>query len=329
MKRLGLCLVLALSACSSREKLVVYSPHGRDLLVAFASLFEAAHPEVDVQWLDMGSQDVYNRISAERNRPACDVWWGAPSVMFAQAAEEGLLESYTPSWAEAVDEAHKDGDGYWYGTYLTPLAIMFNSRHLTRETAPQSWDELLDEKWHGHITIRKPLPSGTMRTFIGATILRAASEDEGIAWLKRLHAATKDYMESPQLLFDHIKRNEDLITVWIMPDAVFQREQYGYPLDFVLPKQTPVLTEGIAIVKGAPHPDRAAQFYEFVTSAEALVQQAEDYAKIPARTDIPDSDLPAWMVEQPIDAMAIDWKAFAKNEKRWCERWEREVFNAP
>ena len=274
MKRFGLVLLLGLASCSSKEVIVVYSPHGPDVGKDYEAMFEAAHPGIDLRWLDMGSQEVYNRISAERRRPACDVWWGAPSTMFMQAARSGLLEAYTPSWSDAVGEGFKDEDGLWYGTYNTPLAIMFNTRKYTREQVPHSWDALLDAEWDGLITIRKPLPSGTMRTFIGAMILRAESEDAGIAWLRRLHLATEKYNETPQTLFDHMKRNEELITVWIMPDAVLQRERNGYPFDFWLPEGTPVLTEGIAIVKNAPHRANAELLYEFATSPEALAQQA-------------------------------------------------------
>ena len=156
--------------------------------------------------------------------------------MFMQAAEEGLLDTYQPTWEGTIPDGFKDPAHLWYGTHNTPLAVMFNNRKHTRESVPQTWDELLEPEWNGRITIRKPLPSGTMRTFIGAMILRAENEDAGIAWLKRLHESTENYMETPQLLFDHVKRNEDLVTVWIMPDAVLQRERNGYPFDFHLPK---------------------------------------------------------------------------------------------
>ncbi len=329
MKRLSLVLLLAFASCSSKEVVVVYSPHGPDVGKDYEAMFEEAHPDIDLRWLDMGSQEVYNRISAERRRPACDVWWGAPSTMFMQAARKGLLDPYTPTWSDAVGEGYKDENGLWYGTYNTPLSIMFNTRKYTREQVPHSWDELLDPAWDGLITIRKPLPSGTMRTFIGAMILRAENEDRGIDWLRRLHLATEKYNETPQTLFDHLKRNPELITVWIMPDAVLQRVRNGYPFDFWLPKQTPVLTEGIAIVKDAPHRENAELFYEFATSPEALAQQAAEYAKIPTRTDIDPATLPQWMVEQDVDAMPIDWGLFADKEQAWCDRWEKEVYNAP
>lgn len=329
MKRYALALFAAiLAACSSKERVIVYSPHGADILKDYERLFEAAYPEVDVQTFDMGSQEVYARISAERNRPACDVWWGAPSTMFMQAAREGLLEAYAPSWAGAVSADFKDGDDLWYGTHRTPLCIMFNNRKYTLEDMPRTWDGLLDERWHGKITMRKPLPSGTMRTFICAMIFRAGSIEKGLEWLRKLHKNTENYLETPQLLFDRVKRNEDLITVWIMPDAVLQRERHGYPFGFYLPPDTPVLTEGVAIVKGAPNRAWAEKFYEFVTTPEALAHQASEYGKVPARDDIDPATLPAWMNEQKIDAMRIDWTEFAKNESAWCARWQREVYEA-
>src|ERR1041384_530011 len=48
-------LLASLSACSRdhRTPLVIYSPHGRDLLTLFQLRFEALHPDIDVRWLDM------------------------------------------------------------------------------------------------------------------------------------------------------------------------------------------------------------------------------------------------------------------------------------
>jgi iron(III) transport system substrate-binding protein len=306
---------------------VVYSPHGPEMLRDAETEFEARYPALDLQWLDMGSQEVYTRVSAERNRPAGDVWWGGPSTMFMKAAEEGLLEPYRPAWVGAADEAFKDPQDRWYGTYRSPLAILFNNRRYTRATAPKTWDDLLAPAWRKKITLRKPSASGTMRTFLGAMILRAPSEDEGIAWLKRLHEATESYPESPQFLFDHVKRDPELVSVWLMADVVLQRERNGFPFDYVLPPGTLVLTEGIAILHGAPHPEWAKRFYEFVTSGEAQARHAHAYAKIPARLDIDPGALPAWMRE-PIDAIPIDWPAFARKEQGWCDRWETEVYPA-
>ena len=59
---------LLTAACrgDGRTPLIVYSPHGRDLLTLLERRFEELHPDVDVRWLDMGSQEVYDRLRSER-----------------------------------------------------------------------------------------------------------------------------------------------------------------------------------------------------------------------------------------------------------------------
>src|SRR6267143_5711814 len=85
-----------LTACSgdSRTPLVIYSPHGRDLLTLFERRFEQLHPDVDVRWLDMGSQEVYDRLRSERANPQADVWFGGPATIFARGQRDSLLEPF-------------------------------------------------------------------------------------------------------------------------------------------------------------------------------------------------------------------------------------------
>ena len=329
LRILPLLIVLSASSCSSRQTVVVYSPHGADMLRDYEKLFEDAHPDIDLQWLDMGSKDVFSRVSAERNRPSCDVWWGAPSTFFAQAAEEGLLAPYKPSWWDDVDDDYRDSEDRWYGTSQSPLAILFNTRAYENEDMPNTWDGLLDEEWSGKVTLRAPLASGTMRTFLSAMIARAETDDAGIAWLSKLHDATITYPESPNLMFDHVKKNENRISVWLMRDVIMQRERNGYPFGYKVPTDTPVIKDCVAIVKGAPHPELAKVFYEFVTTKEALLQQAKDYALLPARRSIDASKLPAELTEQVIRPMPIDWTEFAAKEEAWCARWDTEVYHRP
>ncbi len=308
--------------------MVVYSPHGPEMLKDAENAFEAAYPEVDVQWMYLGTQDVYKRVRSESKRPQADVWWGGTQTLFMQAADEDLLEPYAPTWADLVEPQYKDSEDRWYGTYQSPIAIVYNSRGRKADEVPQTWDDLLKPEWKDLISIRKPLESGTMRTFIGAMILRAENEDAGIAWLGKFHESAHAYLNSPEFLYDHMKKNKDIISVWLLPDIALQRERNDMPLECIVPPETPVITEGIGVVANAPHPDWAKKFYEFVTTPEALAKQAHDYSKVPVRDDLDSAALPAWMVAQKIDALPIDWNEFAANEKRWCNRWADEVYDA-
>lgn len=315
------------------NQIVVYSPHGKELLNDFAARFEAANTGVRVHWLDMGSQDVLDRIRSEKANPQADIWWGAPSSFFMNATEEGLLQPYRPAWAEAIEPSQRDSLDRWYGTYLTPEVIAFNSQVLSKETAPQDWDELLEEKWKDKICIRSPLASGTMRAIYSAMVWRfyktEGSPEKGYDWLLKLDANTKSYPANPTLMYLQIARQEALVTLWNMPDIELQKQVYDYPFDYVLPRSgTPVLVEGLAIVANCKHPELAGKFYEFITTPESFIIQAENYFRIPARTDIPKDKLPAWMAETEIKSMEIDWKVFSEKSQEWMKYWDENIKGA-
>lgn len=320
--------VLFAAGCGSdtRTQVVIYSPHGKEMLGAYEERFEAVHPDVNIQWIDMGGQDAYDRIRTERANPQASIWWGGASMTFDRAAREELLEPYRPSWADAVDStAHGAGDT-WYGTFLTPEVITYNTQSLEGESPPQDWDDLLDSSWEGRILIRYPLASSTMRTIFGAMILRQPSVEDGYAWLARLDQNVRTYTADPTQLYLKLARGEGDVTLWNMPDTYIQAETVGYPFDYLIPASgTPLLTDGIALVRNGPNLDIATQFYEFVTSDSALVDQAHEFYRIPVRTDIPDDALPEWITRADIRPLDIDWTRLAEEGPQWMRHWDEQI----
>lgn len=324
------------AACSTtvdrKTDIIVYSPHGKELLTDFEDRFESQFPQVDVKWLDMGSQNVLDRLRSEKNNPQADVWWGAPSELFQQAEKENLLSPYQPTWAQAIiPEAHSSGD-FWYSTYQTPEVIAYNSVLLKPEDVPHDWDDLLAPKWKNKIIIRDPLASGTMRTIFCAMILRAiettGSLESGYDWLRQLDANTKDYVPNLTMLSQKLARQEGWITLWNMPDIELQRVRYQYPLAYVLPKSgSPLVMDGIALVAKPTSKLMARTYYEFVTSKESMVRAAEKFYRIPCRNDIPANELPSWIQETPIPVMSFDREMLRKNSKEWMRYWDENIRN--
>jgi len=321
-------LSLTLVACSSddREKLVIYSPHGKEMLRYYEDAFEAAYPEVDVQWLDMGGQDAYDRIRTESANPQASLWWGGDSPAFARAADEDLLAPYTPTWADALPAEAHDAQYRWVGMYYTPEVIAYNTRAFEGAIVPGAWDDLLAPEYADRVLIRYPLASSTMRTIWGAMILRQPTVQDGYAWLARLDVNVKTYTADPTQLYLKLARGEGDLTLWNMPDTYIQANLNNYPFGFVLPQEgTPVLVDGIAIVKGGPSPARAQQFYEFVTSADAIMEQAEQFQRIPIRTDLDAAQLPEWITQSPIVPMDIAWDRLASAGPTWMQYWDENI----
>lgn len=311
--------------------LIIYSPHGPDLLGLVEAEFEHRHPDVDVRWLDMGSQDVYDRIRSEAANPQADVWYGGPDTILSRGAAEGLLAPYRPAWATAVPAASRREDDLYFGLYRTAPVLVYNEDAVSAEEAPHDWDDLLDPRWRGKILIRDPLASGTLRTLFGMILARSVNEtgstEKGWQWLRRLDAQTKEYVFNPALMIEKLTRQEGLITVWELTDMHWQRQR-GRPLAFHYPASgTPIIDDSIGLVAGAPHPQPARAFIDWVGSPEAQRLAAREAYRLPARTDLPAEELPAWaqdvlahMVPAEVDAELI-----TRHGAEWMAHWDRKV----
>ncbi|MFQ5527600.1 MAG: extracellular solute-binding protein [Thermoanaerobaculia bacterium] len=324
--------VTLLTSCSDgRMPVVLYSPHGRDLLELVERAYEARHPEIDVRWLDMGSQEVYDRVRSERANPQADVWFGGPDTILSRGAAEGLLAANRPSWAEHVPPASRHAGDFYFGLYRAVPLLLYNSQAVSDAEAPSDWQDLLDERWRGKVVIRDPLASGTMRTAFGLVLARSVaetgSEEAGLEWLRRLDAQTSDYVQNPALLFEKIIRQEGLVTIWELTDALLLTER-GAPVSYRFPTSgTPVIDDAIGLVAGAPHGEAARAFIDWVGSEEALALAAREVFRLPAREDLPEGTLPEWAERalEEIRPAEIDWELLGERGQEWMRRWDREV----
>ena len=233
-------VLLSALACSSdnRTVLIVYSPHGKELLAYSEKEFEKAHPGIDVQWVDMGSQEVLDRVRAERTtrremsgsaRRRKRLIARRVRTCSSPTSPAGLIPS---AWKAVRMETH------WYGTYLTPEVIAYNTEAVSAAAAPKDWDEVLDPKWKGKILIRDPIASGTMRAIFGAIVARAVartgSPEAGYDWLRKLDANTREYVLNPTILYQKLGRQEGIITLWDMPDIATLQQRTGIPVGYVI-----------------------------------------------------------------------------------------------
>lgn len=320
-----------LSPLGLEKKVILYSPHGKEILTEFKTEFEKAYPGTTVEYLYISSQQCLERIRNEKLNPMADLWWGAGHPTFMNAAEEGLLKSYRPSWAGKVDPKQRDPEDLWYATFLSPEIIFYNRDLLTPDQAPKDWKDLADARFQGKILLRYPIPSDTMRAIFFGLIQQSinahGNENAAFEWMRGLHANTKEYLSGGELLFRKMAQRVGAVSVWTLSDIKLQESRYQYPFETVFPESgCPVLLDGIALVKGARHPKAAQAFYEFVTSpTSALHLAGEPYFRIPTRTDLPQDALPEWMQDLGSRTMTLDWNLYRRHMNDWMRRWEQEI----
>jgi iron(III) transport system substrate-binding protein len=324
---------LSVFSCShdDRVPVVLYSPHGRDQLSLLEREFERQRPDIDVRWLDMGSQEILDRLRFERVNPQADVWFGGPATIFDRGVHDSLLIPYRPAWAEHVAGKATARERFYYSAYRTPAVIAFNSRALSRAEAPQDWDDVLDPRWRDKVIIRDPMASGTMRAIWGLIIVRSLRETgdtaQGMAWLRRLDGQTKTYTISPALLYEKLARQEGLVSLWDLQDILISRAK-GMPLGYLFPRSgTVVIDDAIGLVRGSRHAAAARAFIDFVGSQEAQLLAAREVFRLPIRTDLPTDSVPAWVrkVEREMVVASMDWDLLSRHGPAWMAYWDQHV----
>lgn len=313
---------------SEKQRLVIYTARDKNVVEEIIPKFEEKHPEVEVEVLTMGAQQILERVRGEKANPQADFWWGGTQSALMTAADEGLLDSVKPSFADSIPELYKDSEDRWYGEMLLPEVIMYNSAALKKEEAPQDWDDLLDPQYKGKIIIRGVLASGTMRTIYSAMIYRQDANDPapGYEWLKKLDANTKEYAQDPTNLYLKLAREEGTLSLWNLQDIMIQKELQKQPFDFIYPASgAPILVDGVGVVKGAKNMEAAKKFYEFLFDSNLRVELAEKLYQIPTRTDISKDTLPAWLQGLDLKPLPLDWAVMAEKEKEWMQHWDENI----
>lgn len=316
-----------------RIPLTVYSPHGADNLDLIEKAFEKEHPEIDVRWLYLGSQEILDRVRFERVNPQADVWFGGPTTIFDRAVAESLLVPYRPAWADHVDTLGRGPDDLYWPVYRTPAIIAYNNVAVPDSLAPKDWDDILDPRWKDKVLIREPMASGTMRAIWGLIIersLRTTGDTAGgMAWLRRLDGQTKNYALNPALLDEQLARQEGLVTLWDLPDILISKGK-GMPFGYTFPKSgTAVIEDAIGLVRGARHPDAAKLYIDFVGSVEGQLLAARGVYRLPARLDLPKDSVPDWVagVYRDMKTAPMDWPLLAREGSNWMGYWDQHVRN--
>ena len=328
-------LVFSLSVAAQEKVLTLYGSAEPRSVEVLAQGFEDA-TGVKVNWIRMSSGETLARLRAEKDNPQADVWWGGTLDPHSIAAVEGLTENYCPSIYDELDPRFRDplGDCKVIGVYVGILGFSANEGLLQEMgiPTPTGWEDLLNPKLKGLIGVANPNTSGTALTTLATQIFRKGEEkgrkldeDAGLEYMKALHANIANYTKSgvaPGILAG---RGEIAVAIVFLHDVIYQIEE-GYPVTALAPKEgTGYEIGGLNLVKGAPQPELAKQFMDWVVSAEAQESQAAIGAyQLPTNTTakVPEVSIPI----DSVKTVDYDFKWVAENGVRVTDRWTREVF---
>lgn len=309
------------------DKLVIYSTHPEDLLEFVATEF-TNKTGVEVEYINLKGE-LADRVRAEKENPQADIMFGGASSSFMELAEEGIFESIETSWSNDLDPMFKDADGRWFGTLQTPVMLFYNTEMLTEEEAPKDWSDLADPKYKDLIVTRDTVSSSIRATLMSLVYQydKEGKIDEAWDYLKALDSNMKGYYSSGTMQFQAVGRKEAAISFATQNTIIDNINKNNMPLEIIDAESgSVIITDGIAAIKNAPHPNAAKAFIEFAGSAEMQAKIANEFNRVPTlKAALADS--PEWMQEE-YKKMDIDWTVISENQEAWLQKFDTEIRDA-
>ncbi|SDU45114.1 extracellular solute-binding protein [Desulfobacula phenolica] len=315
------------NASGLEKKVVIYSTHGESLLEAVADAFEQ-ETRVKVDFINLKGE-LADRVRAEKANPMSDVMFGAPSSVFIELKSEHLFDKYVPSWADQINPLFKDAGGYWFGTIQTPVLMFYNSEMISGQDAPKDWQDLIKPQYKNQLVFRNALSSSARATYSSLLQQYEKQNDLESGWrfLKAVDANTKRYYGSGSLQFQAVGRKEAAISFAVLNSVFDNKIKNHLPLEIIDAKSgSPVITDGIALIKGAKHPNAGKAFIDFAGSAKIQSMLANKFNRLPTHPAAI-ANSPAWMAAVKFKVMDVDWGALSSKQSGWMQKWDEQVKN--
>jgi iron(III) transport system substrate-binding protein len=243
---------------------VHYSVSNAELINAYVKAFMSKYPFIKADfWRGSGNQLVFRTLMEHRaGKLAADVISvGTENVIALKKA--GLYARYRSPESQFYPREQYDKEGYFHADSLGLATIAYNRQLVKKEEAPKGYNDLLDPKWKGSLTI--DLEPERMLT----AWLLAWGEPKTREFVQKLLANGATVRRGHTLQAQLLCAGEFKIAVEIYPDAILRMKQNGCPATIVFANPTPAVVGGnYAIYTNTSHPNAAALFIDFALSAE-------------------------------------------------------------
>jgi iron(III) transport system substrate-binding protein len=281
---LGLAAAHPARAQSGTVVMYAYPGAHNDLIV---SHFQRKHPNIRLRIITGQGPQMHARLIAESSNPQADVVDASVEDLMSRPdlyeAHESPNRSAFPDWAVV----RHDGKTMGYGFTITMQCLAINTREMSLDQAPKSWEDILDDRYKGKFMIGNPaLSKGGLDTFM---IIHTMFGEDGVRKLSQNGLFAPQTNIVPQSL----GRGE--IAFGLVEETKTQQLiDEGFPIALRYPTEgiTPT-TSMMALVRNRPNKENGKLLLDFITSREGLNLNVEGRNRRVPRADCnPPQNLP-------------------------------------
>lgn len=264
MKRFALTAIALLmgTAAHAQTTITLYTSQPPEQAQETVDAFQAANPDIKVEWTRNGTSALMNVVRAEieAGQVQADVLLVADVINLGELKAGGHLMAYEDAPVAAYDPATYDAGKTFFGTKAITTGIAYN----TNIAEPvESWNDLLKPENRGQIAVPSPLYSGAALNHLHALI-----NDPAIGWSFFEGLADLDIVPEGGNGPATKAVASGLVKYAILVDAnTLRAKADGSPVDFIVPKDgVSFVTEPVAIMSATDQPEAARKFVDFLLS---------------------------------------------------------------
>ncbi len=330
----ALCTGLAGAA-----EVVLYSSNPPELLDLVSQDFQKK-TGIKVSTVRLGTGEAMKRISAEKDKPLCDIFWSGDVAVLDNSKQ--YFASYRSPEAKALPKNYVEKEGRWTSSNTHVMVIMYNKKLVKEQDRPKSWKDLLSPRWKGKVVIANPEKSGSAYAQVygiyklyGWDGIRKLIDNARILDSSSLiykGVANGEYpvgitMEYASLIYKGVANGEYPVGITMEYAAYRYIAGGSKDVGIVYASDGSMLApEGAALIANGPHPQEAKKFFDYLISKPVQEKVYEQFYRRPARTDARDiAGLPSLKKIavmkgfDPLEANAL--------EKEILKRWKEQVLS--
>lgn len=240
--------------------LSVYTSLGQEDISRLVNAFEKAYG-IKVKVWRSGTDNVIQRITSEARagHSAVDFVLSTAPEMEALHREKLLQPVFSPlqqNLIPAALPAHKE----WTGMRIFIFVQGYNTQKISRDELPRTYQDLLNPRWKGQLGVESK-----HEWFF--TLVQAMGEEKGLKLFRDVVATNgMSLRKGSTLLATLVATGEVPLALNLYRHGVERVRAKGAPIDYISLSPTVASTDGIAIMRNAPHPYTATMFYDFMLS---------------------------------------------------------------
>ncbi len=328
---LGICMILTLVGFSNlfANEILVYTALEDDELAIYLKDWEAKHPDIKAKVVRDSTGIVTAKLLAEKDNPQADVIWGVSATSLLVCDQAGMLAGYNPKGIENLKPEffdQKNKEAHWTGLKAYMTGIVGNTIELKTKglKLPQSYADLLDPMYKGHLVMPNPASSGTGFLTVSA-ILQIMGEEKGWAYLDKLHENIAVYTHSGSKPAKMAGKGEYPIGISFAYRG-FKQKSKGEPVETAFPKEKSGWeVEANGLIKKPNIKPEAKTFLDWAISDDAFKMYRKIFPIIGSKAvpvDVPDGypkDPTTQLIKNDFDWAARNRAAILKE---WTKRYD-------